>query len=330
MSDIPFPLLPQVVSGETADVYFLRTREILRDLGDDPQVGMEVFPRHPGYLCGMSQVVQLLSDATFAGELWAMEEGTSIRGDEAALQIFGRYSAFGIYETAILGILSSCTGWTTAAREVVDAAGNVPVVSFGARHIHPNIAAIMDYAAVVGGCATCSTPLGAALAGTEASGTMPHAYILIEGDTLRATEAFDRVMPPAVPRIALVDTFQDEAWESLRLAEALGSRLAGVRLDTPSQRGGVTPELVKEVRARLDLAGHEHVQILVSGGITPDRIGQFREAGAPVDGYGVGSYISSARPIDFTGDIRQIEDRPVAKRGRIPGMQHNSRLRRVL
>jgi nicotinate phosphoribosyltransferase len=128
----------------------------------------------------------------------------------------------------------------------------------------------------------------------------------------------------------LVDTFQDEAVESLRVAEALGASLEGVRLDTPSERGGVTPALVREVRARLDLAGFRHVQIVVSGGVTPERIRRFGEAGAPVDSYGVGSQISRAVPIDYTGDIREIEGRPVAKRGRVPGMQRNERLRRVL
>jgi nicotinate phosphoribosyltransferase len=245
------------------------------------------------------------------------------------MEIFGPYLEFGIYETALLGALASCTGWATAAREVVEAAGDTPVISFGARHVHPNVAGIVDYAAVVGGCQGCSTPLGAALTGTVASGTMSHAYVLIMGDTVRAAEAFHQVMPPEIPRIVLVDTFQDEAVESPRVADALRRNLDGIRLDTASERGGVTPGLVKEVRARLDLAGHEHVEILVSGGITPERIKRFRESRAPVDGYGVGSYITAASPIDYTADIREIEGRPVAKLGRLPGMQRNKRLSRV-
>lgn len=326
-----FPFIPQVLSGETADVYFLRAREALAGLGRDPLVGMEIFPGGSGGIfCGVAQVVQLLRQVGFEGELWALEEGEPVERKEAALEIFGRYSSFGVYETAILGILASSTAWATTTREVVEAAGSVPVVSFGARHLHPNVAGVMDYAAVVGGCQTCSTPLGAALAGTPPSGTMPHAYLLIVGDTVRGAEAFDNVMPDTVPRIVLVDTFQDEAVESLRVAEALRSRLQGVRLDTPSERGGVTPALVQEVRARLDLAGFQHVEIVVSGGMTPQRIATFREAGAPVDSYGVGSYISHARPIDYTGDIREIEGRPLAKRGRLPGMARNSRLQRVL
>jgi nicotinate phosphoribosyltransferase len=153
--------------------------------------------------------------------------------------------------------------------------------------------------------------------------------VLLVGDTVRAAEEFDRVMPVDVPRIVLVDTFNDEAVETLRVADALKSHLSGVRLDTASERGGVTPGLVQEIRARLDLDGHQYVQILVSGGITPERIRHFRDAGAPVDGYGVGSYITAASPIDYTADIREIEGRPVAKLGRVPGMQKNSRLRRV-
>jgi nicotinate phosphoribosyltransferase len=158
---------------------------------------------------------------------------------------------------------------------------------------------------------------------------MPHALILIFGDTVRAVEAFDRHVDPEVPRIALVDTFKDEAEEALRVADALGDRLWGVRLDTPSERGRVTPDLVKEVRARLDQAGHGQVKIVVSGGLDPDRIQQFKDDGAPVDSFAVGSAISKASPIDFTGDLKEIDGRPIAKRGRIPGRTPNPRLERV-
>ena len=121
-------------------------------------------------------------------------------------------------------------------------------------------------------------------------------------------------------RIVLVDTFKDEAEEALRVAHALGDRLYGIRLDTPSERGRVTADLVKEIRARLDQEGYDHVKIVVSGGLNPERIAYFQEQGAPVDSFAVGSYISGATPIDFTGDIKEIDGRPIAKRGRIPGL----------
>lgn len=325
----PFPFLPAVLDGETADEYFLRARTVLRALGDDPVVGFEIFPGKDALLCGVTELHQLLRQVGFDGELRAIPEGERIAAGEAAVELVGRYSSFSIYETAMLGILASGSGWATAAREIVEAAEGTPVISFGARHVHPNVAGQMDYAAITGGCVTCSTPLGAELAGTIPSGTMSHAYILIVGDTVRAAEAFNREMPPEVPRIVLVDTFQDPAVESVRVAEALGAALQGVRLDTPGERGGVTAGLIKEVRARLDQAGHQQVEIVVSGGLTPDRIRAFARAGAPVNAYGVGSYITGAGPIDFTGDIREINGRPVAKLGRIPGMQRGDRLRPV-
>jgi nicotinate phosphoribosyltransferase len=189
---------------------------------------------------------------------------------------------------------------------------------------------MMEYAAVVGGCAGCSSIAGAKLAGIEPTGTIPHALIIIMGDTVKATVAFDKYMPPEVPRVSLVDTFKDEAEESLLVAQALGEKLDSVRLDTPGERGRVTPDLVKEVRTRLDLAGFNKIKIFVSGGIDPERIRYFIENGAPVDGFGVGSYISGAKPIDFTADLHQVEGKPIAKRGRLPGITPNPHLKRIM
>ncbi|MBI4216119.1 MAG: nicotinate phosphoribosyltransferase [Chloroflexi bacterium] len=331
MAQPKFIIPAEVLSGETADIYFLRYVDILRAEGVNPIVTMEVFPSREGVLCGMEEVQELLRQALPPQrKVWALAEGEWMRRKEVALRITAPAQSFGVYETAYLGMLSHSSGWATAARECVEAAGDIPIISFGARHIHPRVVAIMDYAATVGGCASASSVVGARLAGVPASGTMPHALVICLGDTVRATAAFDKHMPPEVPRISLVDTFKDEAEESLRVAQALGKRLQGVRLDTPAERGRVTPELVKEVRARLDQGGFPWVQIVVSGGIDPERIRLFKESGAPVDAYGVGSYISGARPIDFTADLHEVEGRPVAKRGRIPGQTPNPRLKRVL
>jgi len=318
------------LAADRADVYFDYTRRILAVEGLDPVVTMEVFASRDGVLCGIGEVIQLLRSALSGeGEVWALSEGEEMAAKEIVLRISARYRAFGLYETAMLGILAHESGWATAARGCATAAGDIPVVGFGARHVHPEVSARMEYAALIGGCAGCATPAGAELGGTQATGTIPHAMILIFGDTVQATEAFDRHMPKDLRRIALVDTFKDEAEESLRVAAALGDRLWGVRLDTPAERGRVTPGLVREVRARLDQAGYGHVRIVVSGGLDAERIQLFREADAPVDAFGVGSAISGARPIDFTGDLKVVDGRPVAKRGRIPGITENPRLRRV-
>ena len=136
-------------------------------------------------------------------------------------------------------------------------------------------------------------------------------------------------MPRDINRVALVDTFHDEAEEAIRVAKALGDRLWGIRLDTPTERGRVTPDLVMEIRARLDQAGFPYVKIVVSGGMDLDRIKLFCAVHAPVDAFGVGSAISAAPPIDFTADLKEVDGKPIAKRGRIPGVTVNPRLNHV-
>jgi nicotinate phosphoribosyltransferase len=297
-------------------------------------VTMEVFTREPAVLCGIDEAKNLLGHVLAECDpaevsVEALEDGDEIGPKEIVLRIRARYRTFGLYETAFLGMLAQSTGWATAARECVEVAAPQPVISFGARHVHPDIVDVLDYAAIVGGCVGASTPAGARLAGLNPTGTMPHSLVLIFGDTVEAALAFDRDLGPDVPRIVLVDTFKDEAEEALRVAHALGDRLYGIRLDTPSERGRVTADLVHEVRARLDQAGFHHVKIVVSGGLNPERIRYFKESGAPVDSFAVGSYISGATPIDFTGDIKEIDGRPIAKRGRIPGVTESPRLKRV-
>jgi nicotinate phosphoribosyltransferase len=323
-----------ILEGDSADVYFFRAQQVLEREGINPVVVMEVFSRQSGVLCGIDEAKTLLAHAlrdADRGEVTmeALSDGDLFGDREIVLRIRARYRMFGLYETAMLGMMAQSTGWATAARRCVDAAAPQPVISFGARHVHPDISDTLDYAAIVGGCVGASTPAGARLSGLRPTGTMPHALVLMFGDTVRAAEAFDRDLPPDVPRIVLVDTFKDEAEEALRVADALGDRLYGIRLDTPSERGRVTADLVTEVRARLDQAGYQHVRIIISGGLNPDRIAYFKERGAPVDSFAVGSYISGASPIDFTGDLKEIDGKPIAKRGRIPGVTPSPRLKPV-
>ena len=327
-----FEVRPSILVGDTADIYLQRTLTILRNENVNPTVTMEFYPQRKGVLCGIKEVRALLTKVLpeAGSDVWALDEGETMDKKEVALRIRAPYGSFGLYETTICGILAHCSGWASAARKCVEAAAGIPIIALGARHVHPNVAANIDYACVVGGCVSCSTILGARLARITPSGDMPHALPLLLGDAVRAAQSFDRHMPQEVPRVALVDTFKEEAEEALNVAQALREKLRGVRLDTPPERGGVTPDLVKEVRARLDLAGFRHVEIFVTGGFTEERIAQFVELGAPVNGFGVGSYISSAPPNDFTADIHEIEGKPIAKRGRTPGVTPSPRLGRVM
>ena len=314
----------EILSGATTDVYFIRTLEILRSLGlADTPVVAEIFAARDGVLAGVEEVRHALRDAEVRIE--SLRDGDTFAAREIVMRIEGPYSRFGLFETVILGMMAQPSGWATAARRVVEAAGEKAVYSFGARHVHPAVAPVLERSAITGGMRGAACILGAKLAGQEPVGTMPHAFILIVGDTLRAAAAYHEQMPSGTPRMVLVDTFSDEAAEALRVAQAMGGSLESVRLDTPKERGSVTPDLVREVRARLNLAGHSKVHIFVSGGLTPERVMELSEAGA--DAFGVGSYVSSAPPIDMTMDLREINGKPMAKRGRIPGRTVSPRLR---
>ncbi len=316
----------EIERGLTSDIYFVRTRDLLGSLNlAETVVTAEIFTSKDGIMAGMDESLHLLSDRNL--DIWALPEGSEMKSREVVMRIKGRYSDFGVFETPLLGILASSSGWATAARTCKEAAGDKTLVCYGARHLHPAAAPVMERAAVIGGADACSCILGALLLGRAPVGTIPHAAFLIMGDTVELAKAYDRFVPEDDPRIILVDTFKDEAEEALRVAEALGDRLNGIRLDTPGERGGVTAGLVRETRARLNQAGFENVQIVVSGGLKPERITALAEAGA--DAFGVGSFIARSPAIDMTMDLKEIDGNSVAKRGRIPGITDNERLVRV-
>lgn len=316
----------EILNGATSDIYFVKTQEILTALNkDNTEVVAEIFARKPGVFCGLPEVLNLIKNNNV--EVWTLEEGQEFVTKEVVMRIKGPYSEFGLFETAILGILASSSGWATAAKEAKSVADGKMVLCFGARHVHPAVAPVMERAAIIGGADGASCILAAKLAGQEPLGTVPHAIFLIIGDSVKVAQAYHEIMPPDALRLVLVDTFKDEVEEAIRVAEALGDDLQGIRLDTPSERGGVTVGLVREMRAKLDLAGFKHVKIFASGGLYPEKIKELSAAG--VDSFGVGSYISGASAIDMTMDLKEIDGKPVAKRGRIPGITYSDRLVKV-
>ncbi|GAU77401.1 nicotinate phosphoribosyltransferase [Fusibacter sp. 3D3] len=316
----------EIVNGLTTDVYFLRTLDILNALElADAEVIAEIFPRKPGVFVGIAEVLALLEGKNL--QIDAISEGESFAEKDTVIRIKGKYSDFAIFETTILGMLASSSGWATASREVKEACGDKFFLCFGARHVHPAVAPVMERAAVIGGAGGASCILAALLSDIKPSGTVPHSAMLIAGDTLTVAKKYDEIAAPEHNRIVLVDTFKDEVEEAIRIARGLNGKLYGIRLDTPSERGGVTVGLVKEMRAKLDLEGFKDVKIFVSGGLYPEKIKLLSAAGA--DSFGVGSYISAASPIDMTMDIKMVNGKAVAKRGRIPGMVENPKLKRI-
>ncbi len=315
----------EIRRGLASDVYFARSYDILSSLGlTGTRVVCDVFAGGAGILSGVEEAKELLLPHVEA--MWALPEGSTFEEREVVLRVAGPWDRFGVFETSVLGALAQASGWATAARECREAAPDALMFSFGARHVHPAVASVLDRAALVGGFDGASSILGARLMGQDPVGTVPHALCLIVGDSVKVARVLaEHAVAPG--RSMLVDTFHDEAEEAVRVADALGDALDGVRIDTPRERGGVTADLVRELRARLDQAGHRHVRIFCSGSLNPARIAELHAAGA--DAFGVGHFVSSRAPIDMTMDVKEVEGRPLAKRGRIPGVKPAPRLVRV-
>ena len=317
----PIPSQEEIRRGDTTDVYFVRTREVLKSLGKEAvRVKAEVYvKRFPdvyehAILAGRDEMLSLLEGRNV--DVLAMEEGALFLLEEPVLVVEGPYGEFCEMETAMLGILCQASGIATKTSRIKRLAGDRTVLSFGARRMHPALSTLIDRHAFVGGADGVSVVRSASFLGETPQGTMPHALILVLGDTVEALRGFDGAVAADVPRVCLIDTLQDEKFEAIRAAEALGKSLAAVRLDTPSSRRGNFRKIVREVRWELDLRGFSHVRILVSGGLGEEDIASLRDV---VDGFGVGTCISNAPTIDFALDIVEVEGRPFAKRGKLSG-----------
>jgi len=316
-----FDIIPPeaIREGRATDAYFDRTVEALDHAGRTPDVVTEVtanqFPTGEWHLlAGLNDAAKLLAGRPVDAD--ALPEGTLFDGGPV-LRIKGPYREFARLETALLGFLSHPTGVATSALEARVAAPESSVLSFGSRHVHPSLGAIVERSALLGGLDGFSNVAAGEVMGRQAGGTMPHALMICFGRGRQedAWRAFDEAVPEATPRIALVDTYSDEVDEALRAAEAVAD-LDGVRLDTTGSRRGDFRHIVQEVRWTLDAHGHDDVDIVCSGGLGPSDLRELRDV---ADGFGVGSYVSNADPLDFALDIVEVDGEPAAKRGKLTG-----------
>lgn len=310
-----------IKNGKLTDVYFLRTKQILETKKINKKVVVEFIVKSLpqdytwGIFSGLQECVEILKGIKGLN-LWAVSEGTFFDVDEPVMVIEARYQDFGIYETALLGFLCHASGIATKAARCKLAAREKPVYSFGARRIYPTIAPMVERNAYLGGCDGVACVKSAEILNIEPVGTIPHALILLIGDSAEATRAFDEVIEPKVKRIALIDTFGDEKFEAINVAQVMDGKLVGVRLDTPASRRGDFKKILQEVRWELDIRGYKDVKIVVSGGIDEYKIGELTDY---VDAFGVGTSISNAPVLDFAMDIVEIEGTPIAKRGKLSG-----------
>ena len=326
--------------GYYTDAYFNRTRETLLADGRHPRVVMQVFQRNNALLAGIDEaiaVLKLCCDDWDALTVHALYEGDEIEPWETVLTIEGDYTLFAHLETLYLGTLARRTLVTTNTIRVLQAARAKPVIFMPARHDHWRIQTGDGYAAYMAG-QVCGAPVGvttddqASWWGGKGIGTVPHSLIAAYGgDTVLAARRFAEWAPTDLNVTVLVDFENHSVRTALDVAEALGDRLWGVRLDTSEtlvdrslwdemgdfKPTGVNEQLVRNVRAALDEAGFPGVRIVASGGFTVEKIEEFERDEVPVDAYGVGSSLIRGSN-DFTADVVVMEGRPSGKVGRRP------------
>ena len=332
----------RIREGYYTDAYFNFTKQLLEEKGRHRRVTMQVFQRHRSVLGGIDEAIAVLKQCAGRNppdgwepgwselEVHALYEGDEISPWETVMTIEGDYSLFAHLETVYLGCLARRTLVMRNVREVVEAANGKPILYFPARHDHWLVQTGDGWAAHVAGAIGVSTDAQASWWGGTGVGTVPHALIAAyDGDTVAAALDFADRFADEMNVTVLVDFANDSVRTALEVADTLGDKLWGVRLDTSGQLvdralwhemgyfkpTGVNPVLVERVRHALDQAGHERVKIVASGGFDAERIRQFEELGTPVDSYGVGSALLRGEN-DFTADVVRVAGRECAKVGR--------------
>ncbi len=333
----------RIREGYYSDAYFVYTKALLEHDRHHPEVLVQAFQRRDSLLGGIDEalaVLKLCSGHRGPDGAWvegwerlrvrALHEGDAIAPYEPVLTIEGDYALFAHLETVYLGAMARRSLIMRNVRAVVEAANGKPIFYFPARHDHWLVQTGDGWAAHVAGAIGVSTDAQASWWGGRGIGTVPHGLIAAYGgDTVLAATKFADRYHHEMNVTVLVDFANDSPATAVAVADALGDRLWGVRLDTsgslvdrslwdemattarPFTPTGVNERLVEKVRAALDDAGHPGVRIVASGGFTADRISEFERLGVPVDAYGVGSSLIRGSN-DFTADVV----RPAAKVGR--------------
>ncbi len=343
----------RIRQGYYSDAYFVYTKSLLEEEGHHPRVTMQVFQKRDSVLGGIDEAIAVLKlcagheeDGAWVTawnelEVHALREGDQIAPRETVMTIEGDYSLFAHLETVYLGVLARRSLIMRNVLQVVEAARGKQIFYFPARHDHWLVQTGDGWSAHVAGAIGVSTDAQASWWGGLGIGTVPHGLIAAYGgDTVKAATVFANRYYEEMNITVLVDFENDSVMTALEVAEALGPKLWGVRLDTSEdlvdrslfeemggfKPTGVNPRLVEKVRSALDEGGYPNVRIVASGGFTADRIREFESQGVPVDAYGVGSSLIRGDN-DFTADVVLVDGQPRGKVGR--RYSPNPRLERV-
>jgi len=231
---------------------------------------------------------QALADLRFTGDVDALPEGTVFFPHEPVVRVTARLPEAQLIETRLINLLQISTLIASKAARCVLAAPQARLVDFGLRRAHGAEAGVLAArSACLAGFAATSNVFAARRYELPLAGTMAHAFVEACTSEQEAFLRFARANPGDV--VLLLDTYDTTAAVTLaaQLAPVLraeGITLQGVRLDS----GDLDAE-ARVVRARLDAAGLPAVRILVSGNLDEHAVQRLHAAGAPIDGYGIGT-----------------------------------------
>ena len=244
----------------------------------------------------------------FTGDVWAVAEGTPFFPYEPVIRVTAPLAEAQLLETALLAIVNFQTSIASKAARIVGASGGRPVMEFGARRAHGVEAALYAArAAHIGGCDSTSFVEAGREFGIPLSGTMAHSWVLAAGSELEAFQSY--IDNFGEHSVLLLDTYDTVA--AANLVVAAGLRPPAVRLDS-----GDFLELSRQVRATFDAAGLTSTRILISGDLDEYRIRDLIAAGAPIDGFGVGTALTTSEDAPALGGVYKLVQVQEGKRVR--------------
>ena len=228
----------------------------------------------------------------FDGEVYAVPEGTPAFANEPLINVTGRSIDIQIFETYLLSVMNFQTLIATKTARIVHAADGRTCFDFGARRAHGRDAGILAArASYIGGAAGTSLVIAGQYFNIPYVGTIAHKFILDRPSELAAFRDYAKSFPHnTLLLIDTYDTIQGAKNVCIVGAEmkARGEQLRGVRLDS-----GDLLTLSKAVRALFDEAGLNDVQIVASNDLDEFQIDRLLRAGAPIDGFGVGTRLAT-------------------------------------
>jgi nicotinate phosphoribosyltransferase len=279
-------------------------------------------PRGYGYLvaAGLEQVLDYLEDACFTqeeldwldgcgrfrhefvdylrafrftGEVHAMPEGTVFFPDEPVLRVTAPLPQAQLVETRIINLLQYQILVSTKASRCVNVAPGKLLVDFGLRRAHGAEAGLLAArACYLAGFSGTATTLAAPRFGVPVFGTMAHSFVEAHDTEMESFETFARAQPDNV--VLLIDTYDTEAAAQKLVKLAPRLRASGIPIKSVRLDSGDLADHAFKVRRILDEGGLQDVRIFASGSLDENEVDRMLRAGAPIDGFGIGSKLDTS------------------------------------